>query len=177
MLSTVGEAYSNREQLRNRELDYGTGREKPEKIAIDGRGWIETQLTSRVSNFSGFGSERIPASTTEEHRKHPVAAKLLNLWLSRSGAPGTTRTCDLLIRSQTLYPTELRVHFVKRAIDITRRVSHCQARAITTLTLPKRLSNQCIEPLRVFLLGHHPAFIKNLEARARIQLQKLLGML
>ena len=26
------------------------------------------------------------------------------------GAPGTTRTCGLLIRSQTLYPTELRAH-------------------------------------------------------------------
>jgi hypothetical protein len=24
------------------------------------------------------------------------------------GAPGMTRTCDLLVRSQTLYPTELR---------------------------------------------------------------------
>src|ERR1051325_11354374 len=28
----------------------------------------------------------------------------------RFGAPGRARTCDLLIRSQTLYPTELRVH-------------------------------------------------------------------
>ena len=27
-----------------------------------------------------------------------------------SGAPSRARTCDLLIRSQTLYPTELRVH-------------------------------------------------------------------
>src|ERR1041384_503281 len=26
------------------------------------------------------------------------------------GAPSRARTCDLLIRSQTLYPTELRVH-------------------------------------------------------------------
>ena len=26
------------------------------------------------------------------------------------GALGRTRTCDLLIRSQTLYPTELRAH-------------------------------------------------------------------
>jgi hypothetical protein len=26
------------------------------------------------------------------------------------GAPGTTRTCDPLIRSQVLYPAELRVH-------------------------------------------------------------------
>ena len=26
-------------------------------------------------------------------------------------APGTTRTCDLLVRSQTLYPIELRAHF------------------------------------------------------------------
>lgn len=28
---------------------------------------------------------------------------------SSFGAPGRARTCDLLIRSQTLYPTELRV--------------------------------------------------------------------
>ena len=27
-----------------------------------------------------------------------------------NGAPGKTRTCGLLIRSQTLYPTELRAH-------------------------------------------------------------------
>jgi hypothetical protein len=26
----------------------------------------------------------------------------------KDGAPGMTRTCDLLVRSQTLYPTELR---------------------------------------------------------------------
>ena len=26
---------------------------------------------------------------------------------ARIGAPSTTRTCDLLVRSQTLYPTEL----------------------------------------------------------------------
>jgi hypothetical protein len=30
--------------------------------------------------------------------------------IKRFGAPGRARTCDLLIRSQTLYPTELRVH-------------------------------------------------------------------
>src|SRR5262245_985237 len=35
-----------------------------------------------------------------------------HLWGRRiwNGAPGRARTCDLLIRSQTLYPTELRVH-------------------------------------------------------------------
>ena len=27
------------------------------------------------------------------------------------GAPDMIRTCDLLIRNQTLYPAELRVHF------------------------------------------------------------------
>src|SRR5712692_9848906 len=26
------------------------------------------------------------------------------------GAPGRTRTCDILLRRQTLYPTELRAH-------------------------------------------------------------------
>ena len=30
--------------------------------------------------------------------------------LEVSGAPGVTRTPDLLVRSQTLYPTELRAH-------------------------------------------------------------------
>jgi hypothetical protein len=29
-------------------------------------------------------------------------------FLRKSGAPCKTRTCDLLVRSQTLYPTELR---------------------------------------------------------------------
>src|SRR4029079_6828424 len=30
-----------------------------------------------------------------------------------NGAPGMTRTCDLLVRSQTLYPTELRARAVR----------------------------------------------------------------
>jgi hypothetical protein len=37
-----------------------------------------------------------------------------------SGAPGLTRTADLLVRSQTLYPTELRareVHYSNRALS------------------------------------------------------------
>ncbi len=29
----------------------------------------------------------------------------------KNGAPGRIRTSDLLVRSQTLYPTELRAHF------------------------------------------------------------------
>ena len=33
---------------------------------------------------------------------------MLDIWVR--GAPSRARTCDLLIRSQTLYPTELRVH-------------------------------------------------------------------
>ena len=34
------------------------------------------------------------------------------------GAPSRARTCDLLIRSQTLYPTELRVHGEDGATDL-----------------------------------------------------------
>src|SRR6516164_10885196 len=33
--------------------------------------------------------------------------------IGKSGAPGGTRTPDLLVRSQTLYPTELRAHRMK----------------------------------------------------------------
>ena len=34
--------------------------------------------------------------------------------IKKNGAPGRTRTCNLLVRSQTLYPIELRVHNIKR---------------------------------------------------------------
>lgn len=32
--------------------------------------------------------------------------------MRENGAPGEIRTPDLLVRSQTLYPTELRAHFL-----------------------------------------------------------------
>ena len=38
--------------------------------------------------------------------KGPASLQALDLY----GAPGRIRTSDLLVRSQTLYPTELRVH-------------------------------------------------------------------
>ena len=38
------------------------------------------------------------------------------------GALGRTRTCDLLIRSQTLYPAELRAREIRDSYDNVRRV-------------------------------------------------------
>jgi hypothetical protein len=48
-------------------------------------------------------------------KRNPRKARNLNIakwfvFIKLDGAPGKTRTCDLLIRSQTLYPTELRAH-------------------------------------------------------------------
>ncbi len=43
---------------------------------------------------------------------------------SKNGAPGMIRTCDLLVRSQTLYPTELRApdhYYSKRPLFLFRR--------------------------------------------------------
>jgi hypothetical protein len=40
-----------------------------------------------------------------------------------NGAPGKTRTCGLLIRSQTLYPTELRAHPVESILYRERNLS------------------------------------------------------
>ena len=52
-------------------------------------------------------------------------ATVLTVWLRQAarpyltnssevfGAPGPTRTADLLVRSQTLYPAELRAHFLR----------------------------------------------------------------
>ena len=42
------------------------------------------------------------------------------------GAPCTTRTCDLLVRSQTLYPTELRA---RRNPDYIKSADHNRIRA------------------------------------------------
>ena len=36
----------------------------------------------------------------------------------RNGAPGKSRTCDLLVRSQTLYPAELRAPRCANAVRI-----------------------------------------------------------
>ena len=36
----------------------------------------------------------------------------------RNGAPGKSRTCDLLVRSQTLYPAELRAPRCANAVQI-----------------------------------------------------------
>ena len=43
---------------------------------------------------------------TQKIEKHRKELRCLHF----SGGPGRIRTCDLLIRSQTLYPTELRSH-------------------------------------------------------------------
>src|SRR2546422_11204105 len=46
----------------------------------------------------------------ENVHRHPFPGALRKhaFLLGKSGAPGGTRTPDLLVRSQTLYPTELR---------------------------------------------------------------------
>ncbi len=39
-------------------------------------------------------------------------------WLFYSGAPEGTRTPDLLVRSQSLYPTELPAHTIRKCLNI-----------------------------------------------------------
>jgi hypothetical protein len=46
-----------------------------------------------------------------ERFRHESSAGHTPGGLRVSGAPGMTRTCDLLVRSQTLYPTELRARY------------------------------------------------------------------
>ena len=80
---------------------------------------------------------------------------------SRVGAPCRTRTCDLLVRSQTLYPTELRA---LRGAASTRPLSGRRAVHETTI-LPDgfRRCNQAAElaelkfgPTSVLSLGQQP---------------------
>ena len=58
-----------------------------------------------------------------QHGRGAAEKKSLEV-IDNNGAPGMTRTCDLLVRSQTLYPTELRartcggVHFSNNEMRI-----------------------------------------------------------
>jgi hypothetical protein len=58
--------------------------------------------TTACTNPAQFAFKVIPASRT--------TLKVGLMMKGLSGAPGVTRTPGLLIRSQTLYPTELRAH-------------------------------------------------------------------
>ncbi len=55
-------------------------------------------------------SHTVPTNTKVEIGGHASAPAKYIGNKSFDGAPGVTRTRDLLIRSQTLYPTELRAH-------------------------------------------------------------------
>src|ERR1700687_1195856 len=57
----------------------------------------------RSRTFYGHSAPKCSKGLRSESRK-PFA------FIKKSGAPGGTRTPDLLVRSQTLYPTELRAH-------------------------------------------------------------------
>ena len=58
-----------------------------------------------------------------------------NKWL---GAPGVTRTPDLLVRSQTLYPTELRAQVCEDSLQSIEFDAFAQASALTSVvTLPR----------------------------------------
>ena len=107
--------------------DAGKGRERNRT----GRS-KRTRTTGTNGNDGNSGRERVRASEPSErseaclggfHRRH---AERVSSWGESDGgeapsdnvsAPCRTRTCDLLVRSQTLYPTELRA---RRTHNITR---------------------------------------------------------
>ncbi len=64
------------------------------------------QLQRAETNSSQDVDEIMIAAVNGSNRNGAGFFKIGQL----SGTPGKIRTCDLLIRSQTLYPTELRAH-------------------------------------------------------------------
>ena len=57
--------------------------------------------------FAPFAPTSAPSGAQQGADKAPADAESLAAHRPRRGAPSMIRTCDLLIRSQTLYPTEL----------------------------------------------------------------------
>jgi hypothetical protein len=65
--------------------------------------------SSRAHHSPRFGPETQQDPSTYRRPFDLIARRAK----TRNGAPGMTRTCDLLVRSQTLYPTELRARAVR----------------------------------------------------------------
>ena len=64
------------------------------------------------------------------------------------GAPGTTRTCDPLIRSQVLYPAELRVRGLQFKVSSFRFQVRPKPVSSFRLILPSWVVNDGDEPLQ-----------------------------
>ena len=82
---------------------------------------IKMRATDLEAQRAGVWPCRRPAVQTPKgctrvargvFQTHPFSGsiEIAFVLLGKSGAPGGTRTPDLLVRSQTLYPTELRAH-------------------------------------------------------------------
>src|SRR5229473_3805858 len=96
----------------------GNFREVPEKFA-------KRDLPSRLFLFCNFKA-RGEFQSNE------------GIWIRRSGAPGGTRTPDLLVRSQTLYPTELRARSTLFTINsLSQFLLRFQSRAFPALRWSK----------------------------------------
>src|SRR6516225_2730511 len=67
--------------------------------------FAQEKSLNRPRRSRGSGAERARKGQ-RAHSRHSVRAKVVE-FVKESG-PCRTRTCDLLVRSQTLYPTELR---------------------------------------------------------------------
>ena len=70
-------------------------------------GLFATDYVALCGFLCGFLETNSPAKTKAKQKENPVTLTLQGF---SCGAPWGIRTHDLLIRSQTLYPAELRAH-------------------------------------------------------------------
>ena len=94
----------------------GDGPSPPERatgvpdLPAPGAAWSPREAPSGAvpADLPGRVVEKFPHLTTERAPASPQVPAPVG----KSGAPGTTRTCDLQVRNLTLYPTELRARDV-----------------------------------------------------------------
>ena len=63
---------------------------------------------------------------SKKSKKNPLHSKVKRK-THKSGAPGRTRTCNLLVRSQMLYPIELQVHNLFDVMQYNTTLSECKS--------------------------------------------------
>src|SRR5690242_20547015 len=73
--------------------------------AVHPRNWIKENV-ARLWCCQNTGNGIVASLSQMKSGRANSLPQVVDL----NGAPSRARTCDLLIRSQTLYPTELRVH-------------------------------------------------------------------
>ena len=102
---------------------------------LDFLSWLYHSMFSEICKKNQKAAKNVTVSVSNGTAQKKKLLHLQQLPVHSIGGPGVIRTLDLLVRSQTLYPAELRSHY--RTVIIIR-----ESGKIVKLFLEKRKENR-----------------------------------